>query len=137
MKININTQTNSGLAAGFDYVFNANQIEKIFEKVVPVIKPFGHIVNIVETSTPLNIGLLMGRRISFSFETMFTRTNTGIELEKQGEILAHVARLLDNGVLEHRVTKVYSSVTQIVEAHEQQETSTTLGKQAITGNFDF
>jgi NADPH:quinone reductase-like Zn-dependent oxidoreductase len=69
----------------------------------------------------------MGIRGRFAYELMFTRSNLGIELEKQGQILNRVSTLLDQGVLTSTLTRTLPW-SEMAAAHEAVETGHMMGK---------
>ncbi|MFP9055447.1 zinc-binding alcohol dehydrogenase family protein, partial [Enterococcus faecalis] len=65
----------------------------------------GTIVGIKE---PLDIGVWKNQSISFDWEYMFAKTDYNYEIETQGEALAHIAALANEGIIRSTLSKVYS-----------------------------
>jgi len=120
---------------GVDYIFNSSSIEDKYEQLSAILNPLGKIVNIVGTSTPLNVGNLMGKRGTFTWEMMFTRSMFGVDLEFQGEILNNISELLDKKILHTTLTHVYEDMSHIQEAHKLQESGTIIGKHVLKAVF--
>jgi NADPH:quinone reductase-like Zn-dependent oxidoreductase len=97
--------------------------------LVSVLNPLGKICLILSgpEAQALDVGGLMPIRGTVTWELMFTRPRTGVELEKQGQILNRVATLLDSGVLVTTMTQCLSW-HDIQVAHRQIETGHTVGK---------
>jgi NADPH:quinone reductase-like Zn-dependent oxidoreductase len=60
------------------------------------------------------------------------RAITGIDIEKQHEILNKLADLVEKGVIPDRVTKVLSLKNEIGKGHELLESGKTIGKVVLT-----
>ena len=114
--------------AGVDYVFSTARLGN-FSQLVSVLNPLGKICLILSgpEAQALDVGGLMPIRGTVTWELMFTRPRTGVELEKQGQILNRVATLLDSGVLATTMTQCLSW-RDIQAAHRQIETGHTIGK---------
>lgn len=112
-----------------DYIYNAFNIEGYIEQYAEIIAPMGHIVSIVESENNINITCLMGKRASFTWELMFTRTLFDVEPEKQGQILKKVAGYIDSGKVKIPDVDVKPwSLANLQELHKQQKSGTTIGK---------
>eukprot|EP01116_Phalansterium_solitarium_P021657 TRINITY_DN6819_c0_g1_i1.p1 TRINITY_DN6819_c0_g1~~TRINITY_DN6819_c0_g1_i1.p1 ORF type:complete len:355 (-),score=108.60 TRINITY_DN6819_c0_g1_i1:105-1169(-) len=111
-----------------DYVFSAMPPEDNFEQLAALVKPFGGLAFALYPNRPLDCGQLFVKRATLGFERVFLRASTGIDAEKQGEILKRVAQLLDAGVLRHTVRNVYDDWSHIRAAHAQIKTGHTIGK---------
>jgi len=115
-----------------EYVFDcadANYIPKCPE----ILKPFGIICCIVEPSQAINLDSFMSKRITLTWELMFSRTIYNVDTYKQGEILETISALVDSGVLKSTETKLFKGFTasNIQEAHKLQESGKTIGKIII------
>jgi len=117
-----------GHPTGVDYIFFCAEADDNIEKIFPAISHFGKIVSITISNKPINVSSLFGKRATLSWELMFTRPITGIEQEKQHDILTRLAELADNGTIPDRVTKVYSLKNELVLAHKEQESGAAIGK---------
>jgi zinc-binding alcohol dehydrogenase family protein len=114
---------------GVDVVLNATEADRNINTLAPIVNPLGHIVIITTLSAPLDINQFFAKRISLHIEFMFSRPLLNAAPEKQGALLATVAKLIDDGVIAHRVRDEYRyKLAQINEALTQQESGTTIGK---------
>lgn len=116
---------------GVDYVFNTAVPEDNFAQVCEVLRPFGHVCGIVGPSAPLDVAPLFRKRGALSFELMFTRPIFGIGLERQGQILARVAELLDQGVLVTTRTTTMP-LAEVQAAHRLLDSGRSIGKTVLT-----
>jgi NADPH:quinone reductase len=114
--------------AGVEYVFTTAIMES-FVQWVACLKPFGKICTITggPAAQSLDVSGLMGIRGTLTYELMFTRPRTGVEPERQGQILNRVADLLDGGVLETTLAQEMSW-SEVQAAHRAIETAHTAGK---------
>ena len=98
-----------------------------------MLNPLGKICCIVSgpEAAALDVSPLFPNRGTLVFELMFTRPRTGIDLEKQGEILDKVADLLDQGVLKSTAMHVLPW-EQMAVAHQMIESGHTVGKIVLT-----
>ena len=117
-----------------NYVLDFVDIDSYFATIVDIIKPQGHIVTISDSGENLNMKLLKGKSVSFSFELMFTRSMFQTEdIARQYEILNHLAELLDAGTIKTTLTNTLEGFTvdNFKEAHRMQETGKSTGKTVI------
>jgi len=120
---------------GVDYIFDTVDLDSNFDQVAPLLNPFGKIVGITGAKQPINYGILFPKRATLTWELMFTRGLTGIEMERQHEILEKLSELVDQGVITDRVTLTFKLSTDLSKAHIQQESGKTLGKIVLTVDF--
>jgi NADPH2:quinone reductase len=119
-----------------DFIFNAVNTETYWEQMAELIRPFGKIVSIVESSQPLDLTLLMRKSVSFSWELMFTRSMFETpDIQKQQKILSHVAALIDEGRLQSTLHTQLSPISAktLREAHAALESGKTVGKMVLSG----
>jgi len=116
---------------GVDYVFNTAVPEDNLAQLAEVLRPMGHICGIVGPSAPLDVSPLFRKRGILSFELMFTRPIFGVGLERQGEILARVAELLDQGVLVTTRTTTMP-LSEVQAAHRLLDSGRSIGKTVLT-----
>lgn len=118
--------------AGADYIFSTAQLRG-FKEWAEVLNPLGKICCIVSgpEAAALDVSPLFPNRGTLVFELMFTRPRTGIDLEKQGEILDKIADLLDHGVLKSTALHVLPW-EQMAVAHQIIESGHTVGKIVLT-----
>ncbi|WP_034925205.1 zinc-binding alcohol dehydrogenase family protein [Gillisia sp. CAL575] len=117
-----------------NYILDFVDLEGYWETATEIIKPQGHIVSITGSSKPLNLDLLKNKSVTFSWELMYTRSMfTTEDIERQHEILNHVADLLDNGTLKSTLTTTLNGFTveNLKEAHRLQESGKSIGKTVI------
>merc|ERR1712014_175212 len=116
-----------------DYIFNAYKTDVYWDQYADIIKPKGHIVSIVETPEKIDLTKLFMKVGSFSWAFMFSKTMHGFELESQGQILARVAKLIDDGRI--RIPSVESlpwSLENLKELLAQQAFGKTIGKLTMS-----
>jgi zinc-binding alcohol dehydrogenase family protein len=120
---------------GIDHVFSTAGTARNLSTYAKVVNPFGQIVAI-DDFDDLNIGLLKPKSISFHWEFMFTRSLfQTADMDRQGRILAEVARLVDSGVLMSTATKDLGPInaTNLRTAHGIMESGSAIGKVTLTG----
>ena len=123
-------------SAEVDYLFNTVNTNAYWTVMGDVIKPFGRIASIVETSEPVDLGRLMRKSVSFSWELMFTRAIFQTpDMDTQHRILQQVAEWLDAGRLKTTVTETLSpiSAANLRAAHAKVESGKMTGKLVLQG----
>lgn len=124
--------------AGFetvDVILDFVDLNQYWDAIVGLIAPQGQVGSISDPAQPVNIRQLKGKSVSFHWELMFTRamfqTN---DMQRQHDILNHIAQLIDNGELTSTLTHSLSglSVENLKAAHKQLESGSTIGKLVIT-----
>jgi zinc-binding alcohol dehydrogenase family protein len=121
-------------SAEVDYLFNTVNTNAYWTVMGDVIKPFGRIASIVETSEPVDLGRLMRKSVSFSWELMFTRAIFQTpDMDTQHRILTQVAEWLDAGRLRTTLTEKLSpiSAANLRAAHAQVESGKMVGKLVL------
>ncbi|WP_375766782.1 zinc-binding alcohol dehydrogenase family protein [Archangium gephyra] len=117
-----------------DAIFCCVGTDAHFEAMAEVIAPGGRIVSIVEPEQPLPMGKLFGKRASFAWEFMFSKSmHKTPDLVSQQAILDRVADLLDEGVLTSTLT-VDAGVLEpaaLAEAHRTVASGKMVGKLAF------
>jgi zinc-binding alcohol dehydrogenase family protein len=119
-----------------DYIFNTVDTAGYWTVMGDVINPLGRIVSIVETSQPLDLGRLMGKSASFSWELMFTRSRFQTpDMDEQHRALKQVAEWLDAGRLRTTLTEKLSpiSAANLRTAHGKVESGKMVGKLVLEG----
>lgn len=119
-----------------DYIFNTVDTASYWTVMGDVIKPSGRMVSIVEASQPLDLGRLMGKSVSFSWELMFTRSLFQTpDMEEQHRILKQVAGWLDTGRLRTTLTEKLSPINaaNLRAAHAKVESGKMVGKLVLEG----
>jgi NADPH:quinone reductase-like Zn-dependent oxidoreductase len=113
---------------GVDYILNCSPVTNIPFLAV-VLNPLGTICNIVggDAAKSIDASLVFAKRGTLTFELMFARSRLKIEMERQGQILNHLAELLDQRILTSTMTQ-RMDWKEIQEAHRQIDSGHTLGK---------
>lgn len=123
-----------------DAIFCTNATEQHWGAMASLIRPFGHICTIAESSEPWDLALLKSKSATFSQEFMFTRSLFQTpDMIEQHHLLGRVATLVDEGVLKTTLTKTLPALTpaSLAEAHRELEAGRMIGKLVIDmGNFD-
>ncbi|WP_370229436.1 zinc-binding alcohol dehydrogenase family protein [Cognatishimia sp.] len=105
-----------------------------WDAMCALIAPQGKIGTIVETEEKIDISALQGKSASLHWELMFTRSiYQTSDMAKQGQILARVAQLVDDGILRTTDTKTLHglSAETLKEAHKVIETGAMIGKLVV------
>lgn len=113
---------------GVDYILNTGEVTNI-PQLAAVLNPMGTICNIVggDAAKSIDASLVFAKRGTLTFELMFARARLKIEMERQGQILNHLAELLDQKVLVGTLMQ-RMDWKEIRQAHRLIESSHTLGK---------
>lgn len=120
--------------AEVNYILDFVDLQGYWETMAEIIKPQGHIVSITESKVPLNLNILKAKSVTFSWELMYTRSMFSTEdMDRQYQILNHIADLMDNGTLKTTLTTTLKGFTveNLKKAHEMQESGKTIGKTVI------
>ena len=124
-------------AAGADSVnaiFCTTHMEKHWMAMADCIRPQGHIVLIDDPVEPVDITVFKFKSVTISWEFMYTRSMFATDdISEQGQLLAKVAGLLDEGTLITTRQKTLTGLTpeNIQAMHIQQESGTMMGKQVL------
>ena len=117
-----------------NYIIDCVDMKAYWETAAEIIKPQGHIVSITGSSEPLDLNMLKNKSVTFSYEFMYTRSmfQTG-DMDRQHDILNHIAELLDAGTIKTTLTTTLQGLTaeNLKEAHRMQESGKTIGKTVI------
>ncbi|GAT33064.1 zinc-binding alcohol dehydrogenase family protein [Terrimicrobium sacchariphilum] len=119
-----------------DFIANFNNTDSYWGVMAEVIKPLGKIVGIVETSSPVDLGLLKTKSATFSWEFMFTRSKLQTpDMDVQGKLLAETAGLIDVGRIKPIIGERLERISAITlrKAHQRAESGTLVGKLVIGG----
>ncbi len=114
---------------GVDYILNTATASN-FQALANTLNPLGKLCTITggnDILKTMDAGVFFGKRLTLTFETMFSRPRLNIAPEKQGRILDRVAELVDQHVLASTMTTVMNW-HDIRRAHEQIGTGRTIGK---------
>lgn len=119
-----------------DAVAIFNDTERYIAALPDLVRPFGRIASIVETSRPVDIEPLKKKSLSFSWELMFTRSLCRTpDMIEQHRMLNWVAERIDMGTLKTTLSKTLSPISAetIRQAHVLLESGRTIGKVVVSG----
>ncbi|WP_412553214.1 zinc-binding alcohol dehydrogenase family protein [Shimia sp. MIT1388] len=117
-----------------DYITQYADTAQHWDAMCELIAPQGRIGTIVETEEKLDISALQGKSAALMWELMFTRSMFGTaDMAKQGAILARMAQLVDDGIVQTTETKALNglSAATLKQAHRLIESTTTIGKLVV------
>ncbi|EUJ28518.1 NADPH:quinone reductase related Zn-dependent oxidoreductase [Listeria floridensis FSL S10-1187] len=121
------------------YIAVLFDITRYFDQIQNLIEPFGHVGTIVGIREPLDLSAWKNLSVSFDWEYMFAKTDHDYQIETQGNALALIAKLADDGVLDTTLSKVYTEgirADTLKQATRDVETGHMLGKVVISGPFN-
>ncbi|NHC05429.1 zinc-binding alcohol dehydrogenase family protein [Azonexus fungiphilus] len=125
-------------AAGYaeaDYVVSLNQSEQHFAEVVELIAPQGKFA-LIDDPASLDIVPLKRKSVSVHWEFMFTRPLFATaDLARQGELLAELARLVDDGRVRTTLAANLGRIdaANLRRAHALIESGKARGKLVLAG----
>jgi len=117
-----------------DYIVQYANTAQHWDATCELVAPQGRIGTIVETTEKVDISALQAKSAALMWELMFTRSLFGTpDMDRQGAILARVARLVDDGIVTTTQTKILEglSASTLKEAHRIIETGATIGKIVV------
>lgn len=117
-----------------DYIVQYADLSQHWDAMCDLIAPQGRIGTIVETADKLDISALQGKSAALMWELMFTRSMFGTgDMARQGQILARMANLVDDGVVRTTQTETLKglSASTLKQAHTIIETGSMIGKLVI------
>lgn len=125
---------------GFEFVDGIailHSTERHFGPAATLIAPLGHIGSIVETDDLLPLTNIKNKAASFDWEFMFAKAQYRVQMASQGEALARMATLFEQGKLVSTLSKTYDGITaeNLRLAHADLECNATIGKIVLTGGF--
>lgn len=116
----------------FPYIANLYNTEAYWETTADLIAPMGALGLIVEPREKLHIGdPLKAKCVRIAWEFMAARAKFQTpDMHRQGEILADIADLCDQGIFPKIHTRIFDSLTpaNLREAHAAMETGSAHGK---------
>jgi zinc-binding alcohol dehydrogenase family protein len=118
---------------GVDYILNTNE-PGLLPRLSAVLRPLGSICFILpalEAPDPAAMLDLYFKSARICFELMFSRSLFTAEPERQGQILAKVAELFEQGRLRSRESRQLNWA-EVREGHRLIETGHTIGKLVMT-----
>jgi len=122
--------------AHVDYILCNNNTDAYFSTMAELIKPQGKICSIVETSKPVDLGLLKNKSATFVWEFMFTRAMYQTpDMIQQHHILNLVSGLIEEGTLKTTISQAMTPINaaNLRKAHAQLESGSTIGKIVLSG----
>ena len=117
-----------------DAIFCTNATEQHWDAMASLIRPFGHICTIAESSEPWDLARLKPKSVTFSQEFMFTRSLFQTpDMIEQHHLLGRVAALVDERVLKTTLTRTLPELTPatLAQAHRELEAGRMVGKLVI------
>ena len=118
-----------------DYIFCLYQTDHYWTQMVEVIKPQGKICAIVDAANSVDLNLLKAKSITFSWESMFTRSLFQTDdLIRQHHILNQLAEWVDDGKIQTTLQEVIQPIDaeHVRLAHQKIESGKTIGKIVLT-----
>lgn len=117
------------------WVFSTQHTDDYAETLAALMAPQGRLVLIDDPKT-LSINPFKQKSISLHWEFMFTRgLFVTADIERQRDILAEVAQLIDTGRIQTTLNKVISpiNVDNLKQAHRDIESGNSIGKIVLQG----
>ncbi|MDA4846641.1 zinc-binding alcohol dehydrogenase family protein [Hoeflea poritis] len=117
-----------------DYIAQYADMSRHWDAMCELIAPQGRIGTIVETTDRLDISMLQEKSAALMWELMFTRSLFATaDMDRQGNILARMARLVDDGLVMTTETEKLEglSAKTLKTAHRMIETGSMIGKLVI------
>jgi NADPH2:quinone reductase len=125
-----------GISA-FPYIANLHNTEMYWATTTDLIAPLGALGFIVEPGEKLPIGdPLKAKCVRIAWEFMGARSKFQTpDMHRQGEILAKLAQLCDDGTFPKIATRVFDKISaeNLREAHAAMESGTAHGKWVLAG----
>ncbi len=119
----------------FPYIANLHNTERYWEQTADLIAPMGALGLIVEPREKLHVGdPLKAKCVRIAWEFMAARAKFKTpDMHRQGEILADLADLCEQGIFPKIHTRTLHGLTtgNLIEAHRLMESSTAHGKVVI------
>ena len=117
-----------------DFIVQYADTAQHWDAMCELVSPQGKIGTIVETDAKLDISALQGKSAALCWELMFTRSLfQTADMYKQGQILARMASLVDDGSIKTTETSVLEglSANTLKQAHTTIEQAATIGKIVV------
>jgi zinc-binding alcohol dehydrogenase family protein len=112
------------------YVAGLTQTGSHLKEIAEMLAPQGKF-GLIDDPGTFDINLFKHKSITICWELMFTRPVFETpDVERQGEILNEVSKLVDDGVLRSTISENYGSINaeNLKRAHAQIESGSTIGK---------
>jgi len=127
----LHTELKSVGFEGVDYIFCTAPPNATINQWASILNPLGHAGVILTPSQPIDLSAWFRKRLSLSFEMMFTRPINNLEPEKQGHILARLSALVEKGEIQTTLTETLDW-KDAEKAHASIESGKTIGKIVLT-----
>lgn len=117
------------------WAFSTNHSERYLPQPAELLAPQGRIA-LIDDPDVLDANPLKGKSISLHWEFMFTRPmRETADIARQGEILAKVAQLVDEGRLHSTATQTINGINaaNLRQAHQLVERGDMVGKVVLAG----
>ena len=117
------------------WAFSTNHSERYLPQLAELLAPQGRIA-LIDDPDVLDANPLKGKSISLHWEFMFTRAlRETADIARQGEILAKVAQLVDEGRLKTTATQTINGINaaNLRHAHQLVERGDMIGKVVLAG----
>lgn len=117
------------------WAFSTNRSEHYLPQLAELLAPQGRIA-LIDDPAVLDANPLKGKSISLHWEFMFTRPlYETADIARQGEILAKVAQLADEGRLQTTATHIIDGINaaNLRRAHQMVERGDMIGKVVLAG----
>ena len=119
------------------FVVNLADTDGYWDVLGDLLAPQGHVGLVVEPAGALRIGdPYKAKCIGIHWEFMFARPRFGTaDMDRQGQILAQVAAMVDDGRLRGTLRETLSPITaaNLREAHRRLEAGRSIGKLVLSG----
>ncbi|WDF83029.1 zinc-binding alcohol dehydrogenase family protein [Lacticaseibacillus pabuli] len=121
----------------FDGVAILYAPEPYMRLAADLVAPFGHVGCLVLPTAPLDVAALKNKSASLDFEYMFARSDAGLDMARQGEIITHVMELILAGIIQDITGSVLGPINaaNVREATVAVDGGHGTGKVVITGGF--
>ena len=117
------------------WAFSTSHTEHYLPQLAELLAPQGRIA-LIDDPAALDANPLKGKSISLHWEFMFTRPlRETADIARQGEILAKVAQLVDEGRLKTTATHIIDGINaaNLRRAHQMVERGDMVGKVVLVG----
>lgn len=117
-----------------DYILCLNDTTQYWSVMGQLITPQGRICSIVETTEPVDLGILKSKSAAFVWEFMFTRSMyQTADMIEQHRLLTSIAKLIDEGQLVTTLNEVIRPIdaTNLRKAHAMVEQGRSIGKVVL------
>jgi NADPH:quinone reductase len=114
-----------------DYILCFSDTDGYFDYFPQWAKPFGRITSIVETTKPVNLGMLKSKSLSFSWEFMFARSlYQTSDMIVQQKLLNELSMMIDAGNIKTSLALDLGEMSpdNLRKAHELLRTGKMIGK---------